>query len=215
MPPNCHTPSSGPYLTPIASTETEYQIKKSRFIARLVLAHDRTEAMYALAQAKRDYPDARHHCWAYVFGPPESPKSVAMSDDGEPSGTAGKPILNVMQHKDIGDAMLVVIRYFGGIKLGAGGLVRAYSQAAQLIYEKAPTQIHLVLEHYQIGCDFADEQNLRHWLKQHEGQIVDLSYRAEGSQQVCLYISLAAEHFQALIHYLGGIKNAYIMPSKN
>ena len=212
---NCPTAFSGPYLTPIASTETEYQIKKSRFIARLVLAHDRTEAMYALAQAKRDYPDARHHCWAYVFGPPENPKSVAMSDDGEPSGTAGKPILNVMQHKDIGDAMLVVIRYFGGIKLGAGGLVRAYSQAAQLVYEKAPTQIHLVLEHYQVGCNFADEQNLRYWLKQHEGQIVDLSYRAEGSQQVCLYISLAAEHFQALIHYLGGIKNAYIMPSKN
>ena len=125
--------------------------------------------MAALAQARSDYPDARHHCWAYQIGSPKSPSTAAMSDDGEPSGTAGKPILNVIQHKDIGDLMIIVIRYFGGIKLGAGGLVRAYSAAAQQVIDTIELKEKKFLKRFNIKGDYALEQPLRHWLNSHEG----------------------------------------------
>jgi len=102
--------------------EAQYTVKKSRFIARVVPIGSREDALAAVAVAKRDYPDARHHCWAYLLGEPGDARSAGMSDDGEPAGTAGKPILNVLQHGKFGDVLVVVIRYFGGIKLGAGGL---------------------------------------------------------------------------------------------
>ncbi|MCW8886021.1 MAG: YigZ family protein [Motiliproteus sp.] len=113
-----------PYSVPQQRIEVETEIKKSRFIAWADRAENRDQAMAVLSEARNRYPDARHHCWAYLIGNPAQPKTQAMSDDGEPSGTAGKPILNVLQHNEIGDVMIVVSRYFGGIKLGAGGLVR-------------------------------------------------------------------------------------------
>lgn len=107
-----------PYTTPKSFHQHKLDIKKSRFIAWAEKVTNRQEAMAFLERSKQTYPDAGHHCWAYQLGHPQSPISAAMSDDGEPSGTAGKPILNVLQHKNIGDVMVIVIRYFGGIKLG-------------------------------------------------------------------------------------------------
>jgi len=195
------------YYTPDGSTEVLYEIKKSKFIARLCKAIDRTQAMEVLEQAKQDYPDARHHCWAYLIGPPNSPKLVAMSDDGEPSGTAGKPILNVMQHKEVGDVMLVVIRYFGGIKLGAGGLVRAYSQATQQVYDQAPTLLQVHLEEQRLNCDFADEQSIRHWLNLHDGEVHNATY----TQHVNLSIALNEKNLPALRKFIGAFKHAHLL----
>jgi len=192
------------YATPLGMTEVVYEIKKSRFIARLARAADRDEAMAFLALAKHDYSDARHHCWAYLLGPYQQPKSLAMSDDGEPSGTAGKPILNVMQHKEVGDVVLIVIRYFGGIKLGAGGLVRAYSQAAQRVYEEVMTETNVHLIEYCVMCDFSDEQAIRHWLKLHEGRIKNTQY----SENVILLIALEAKFEDGLKVFLGSYKNS-------
>jgi len=166
--------------------EVSHEVKKSRFITRAYPAASRDEAMAGLAQAKLDYPDARHHCWAYLIGNPHSPLTLAMSDDGEPSGTAGKPILNVLQHKHIGDVMLVVIRYFGGIKLGAGGLVRAYSAAAQQAMEALPVQTVVPMHSQRLNGNYAFEQPLRHWLGVHEGLIDNVSYEAE----VCFTVQL-------------------------
>jgi len=194
------------YAVPEGTTEVVYEIKKSRFIARLCKAEDREQAMAFLAKAKQDYPDARHHCWAYLIGPPKQPTLAAMSDDGEPSGTAGKPILNVMQHKDVGDAVLVVIRYFGGIKLGAGGLVRAYSQAAQQAYDEANTRLQVQLDEFKIECEFGDEQHIRHWLSQHAGQVIESAY----TQKVCLTIALDEQALPTLKGYLGAFKSANI-----
>lgn len=165
--------STASYPIPAQSLELEYEVKKSRFIARVGLARNREEAMAMLAQAKIDYPDARHHCWAYLLG---NAHSAAMSDDGEPSGTAGKPILNVLQHKGVGDVMLVVTRYFGGIKLGAGGLVRAYSAAAQQVMEALPTHSRVLTEQRRIRAGFATEQMVRHWLGLHEGEVNHAEY---------------------------------------
>jgi uncharacterized YigZ family protein len=174
------------YPIPASISKTEYEIKKSRFIAWAAYAPDREAAMQLLSQAKREYPDARHHCWAYQLGNPACAASAAMSDDGEPSGTAGKPILNVLQHKGVGDVVLVVIRYFGGIKLGAGGLVRAYSAAAQQAMEQLQIQQRVAMTEFTICCDFSQEQFLRHWVEQAQGQVVEISY----SHQVQVVISI-------------------------
>lgn len=195
------------YLVPDGRTEVCHEIKKSRFIARLSCAKDREQAMLVLAQARQDYPDARHHCWAYQIGSPNSPHLVAMSDDGEPGGTAGKPILNVIQHKEVGDVMLIVIRYFGGIKLGAGGLVRAYSQAAQQAFDALSTSWHVELDEFKLRCDFADEQSLRHWLSQQQTNVMNVEY----SQAVELTIAMDEAKLSELEAFLAGFKNAMIL----
>ena len=164
------------YPVPAKQVETLYEIKKSKFIACAGFANSRESAMALLDSVKQRYPDARHHCWAYVFGNPNSPSSAAMADDGEPSGTAGKPILNVLQHKDIGDIMIIVTRYFGGIKLGAGGLVRAYSAAAQQAIDALEVRQEIKLEPLSVDIDFKHEQFVRYLVEQAQGKIANCNY---------------------------------------
>ncbi len=164
------------YPIPNTAVDTVYEIKKSKFITRAFLAENREQGMAELARIKQQYPDARHHCWAYLLGDPAMPRSVAMADDGEPSGTAGKPILNVLQHKGVGDVMIVVTRYFGGIKLGAGGLVRAYSAAAQQAMEQLPTIQHIKRLSVELHLDFKHEQFFRNWALQHDGVVTACDY---------------------------------------
>jgi uncharacterized YigZ family protein len=164
------------YDVPAATLERELAVKKSRFIARAARVENRQAAMAFLEAVKRDYPDARHHCWAYLLGAPQSASTAAANDDGEPSGTAGKPILNVIQHKGIGDVMVVVTRYFGGIKLGAGGLTRAYSSACEAVLSALPLAQHRQMLRRRIRTDFSQEQRLRHWLAGHGVAIADVAY---------------------------------------
>lgn len=103
--------------------------KKSRFIAHVFPVHSEEEVSEYIEQIRKKYWDARHNCHAFVIGP--NNETSRCSDDGEPSGTAGRPILEVLQGRGIHDALVIVTRYFGGTLLGTGGLVRAYSQAAQ------------------------------------------------------------------------------------
>lgn len=164
------------YAIPAQAVELCYEVKKSKFIARLAPCSDRDSAMQLLDQARADYPDARHHCWAYLFGSPAQPLSQAFNDDGEPSGTAGKPILNVLNHGDIGDIMVIIIRYFGGIKLGAGGLVRAYSTATQQAINTLPTLLKIATIPATLRLPFALENKCRHFLKQQHSDIEHLEY---------------------------------------
>jgi len=115
------------YKIPAKRYRTEETIKRSRFIATLAHAFTEEDAKAFISIIKKEFPDATHHCWAYVAGPPGDTARIGMSDDGEPHGTAGKPILTVLLHSEIGEIVAVVTRYFGGTKLGKGGLVRAYS----------------------------------------------------------------------------------------
>lgn len=103
--------------------------KKSRFIGEVYPVTSEEEATEILEQVKKQYWDARHHCWAYVIG--ETQPMERFSDDGEPSGTAGKPILEVIRGQALTNTLIVVTRYFGGTLLGTGGLVRAYTKASQ------------------------------------------------------------------------------------
>jgi uncharacterized YigZ family protein len=198
------------YPTAASKTEVELVVRKSRFIARLLPINCREDALHAVACARKDYPDARHHCWAYLLGEPADASNAGMNDDGEPSGTAGRPILTAMQHGDLGDIAIVVIRYFGGIKLGAGGLVRAYGQAARQVLDLAPRELRVPMLHMRIELDFAAEQALRHWLKSCEGELHSLNYAERVSAKLSLPVSLsttfldfAAAHNISITHKYG------------
>lgn len=107
----------------------EIEEKKSRFIAHVAAAETEEEALAFIEARRKQYWDARHNCYAYVLG--EQAQTVRFSDDGEPAGTAGRPILEVLLNSGIRNLVVVVTRYFGGVLLGTGGLVRAYTKAAQ------------------------------------------------------------------------------------
>lgn len=187
---------------PAGMQSAELVIKKSRFIAWAAPADTREAALEWLSQARAQYPDARHHCWAYLLGSSQRATQAAANDDGEPGGTAGKPILNVIQHKGITNVVVIVIRYFGGVKLGAGGLVRAYAGATEAVLSQTPlTELRPHTE-CQVQCDFANEQLVRHFVEQQQGVIIDASYQ-EG---VTLSLSIddeALPELQSLCASLG------------
>ncbi|MBZ2168617.1 YigZ family protein [Marinobacter sp. F4216] len=164
------------YPVPAGYLERETEVKKSRFIARIAPVSSREEVKAWLDEAHNDHPDARHVCWAYQLGRPGSAAEAGMSDDGEPSGTAGKPILNVIQHKDMGDVLVMVIRYFGGIKLGAGGLVRAYAGAAESVLSAVDRVVQRPMAPVTVTMQFADEQPVRHWCEVHGAEVASVDY---------------------------------------
>ena len=181
------------YPVPAGFLERETEVKKSRFIARVVPVVSREEVKTWLEQAHQDHPDARHICWAYQIGRPGAAAEAAMNDDGEPSGTAGKPILSVIQHKDLGDVLVLVIRYFGGIKLGAGGLVRAYAGATEAVLSGVDRVIQQPLSHVTVTMAFADEQALRHWCAQNDSRIERVEYTARVTAEITMPVDRDSE----------------------
>src|SRR5699024_6472378 len=117
------------------------EIKKSRFITYLQPVSGMEEAKQFWQQIRQQHPDARHHCWATVAGTPTDSQQYGFSDDGEPSGTAGKPMLNLLLGSGLGEVCAVVVRYYGGILLGTGGLVKAYGNGVQQALKLAETTI--------------------------------------------------------------------------
>ncbi|MDX1795244.1 MAG: YigZ family protein [Hydrogenovibrio sp.] len=172
------------YAIPAELTRAEIEIKKSRFIAYARHIETREQGMQWLEAIKAEYPDARHHCWAYLIGNPTCASNAGMGDDGEPSGTAGKPILNVLQHKGVGDVMIIVVRYFGGIKLGAGGLTRAYGQAAQAVMEILPVIEQVPTVTFVLECDFGLEQQIRHLADTLSAHIESVDYQSQVHMRV-------------------------------
>lgn len=181
---------------PDGVVEAEHEIRKSRFLAYAAPAATREEALAAVDAMRHRYPDASHHCYAYQLGG-GGQASAGMSDDGEPSGTAGKPILNGIQHKGIGDVVVVVSRYFGGVRLGAGGLVRAYAAATEAALAALPLRVAEHRVRQPLRMDFAHEQPLRHWAAQHEATLEDVAY-GEG---VFVTLLLSASHLDALARF--------------
>nr|WP_290668545.1 YigZ family protein [Ardenticatena sp.] len=126
------------YPVPAGVHRVEETINRSRFLTTVGHAPTVEAARAFIAQVREEFADATHNCWAYVAGPPGSTAQVGMSDDGEPHGTAGRPMLTVLLHSGVGEIVAVVTRYYGGIKLGKGGLVRAYSGGVKLALETVP-----------------------------------------------------------------------------
>jgi uncharacterized YigZ family protein len=119
------------YPVPAQQHRAEQVIDRSRFICTVVRVQSSEEAQAFIKSMNAEFPDATHNCWAYVVGAPGSTDRVGMSDDGEPHGTAGRPMLTVLLHSGVGEVAAVVTRYYGGTKLGTGGLVKAYGGAVQ------------------------------------------------------------------------------------
>ena len=148
------------YQIPAATHRTEESIERSRFITTVAHTPTAEDARAFIAQVSAEFGDASHNCWAYVVGPPGSTAQIGMSDDGEPHGTAGRPMLTVLLHSHIGDICAVVTRYFGGTLLGKGGLVKAYSGGVQLalqtlpVIERVPKQDLLVVIDYSAMTPF-------------------------------------------------------------
>lgn len=130
-----------PFPIPARVHRVEETIRRSRFLTAVAHAPD-ADAASAFVQRMRDeLPDATHHCWAFVAGPPGTTTHIGMSDDGEPHGTAGKPMLTTLLHSGVGEIVAVCTRWYGGVKLGTGGLGRAYSGGVKLALASLPTEL--------------------------------------------------------------------------
>lgn len=187
------------YQTLKRPVRANLEIKKSQFIAFAYPVASRDEAMFHVEQLRLEFPDARHHCWAYIIGDPNNTTSAGFDDDGEPNGTAGRPILNVLQHKAIGNVIIIVVRYFGGIKLGAGGLTRAYAASAQLAVDEMQLVEFIPKSTLIIETDFANEAQCRYIAAQLDGIIGEVNY----SQIVQLPVTIANENIAELQENLG------------
>ena len=138
------------YLVPSGFGEDEFIEKKSRFIGRVWLVESEEEALQRIQQMKKQQYDATHNCWAYII----RDGAVRFSDDGEPGGTAGMPMLQVLQREGLSNVVCVVTRYFGGILLGAGGLVRAYTKGAKIAVDAAGKSMKRVWTALYVPCPY-------------------------------------------------------------
>ena len=149
------------YIIPAGYGEAEYIDKKSRFIGQVQHAESVSEAMAFVESVRRKHADATHNVWAYVLADGQ----MRWSDDGEPGGTSGQPTLNVFRSANVCDVVCVVTRYFGGIPLGSGGLVRAYSKAASMALEAAGRARMAEWQSVAVECSYAHYERLRRLLE--------------------------------------------------
>ena len=178
-------------MVPTGYGEDEFVEKKSRFIGRVWPVETEEEALAKIAEMKKQHYDATHNCWAYVL------KSGAMrfSDDGEPGGTAGNPMMQVLQKENIFNIVCVVTRYFGGTLLGAGGLVRAYTKGAKIAIDAAGKSMKRVWSVLYIPCPYTFYERVKLETEAFGGVIRDTQFGAE----VELEILVAQPQAQAFL----------------
>lgn len=151
----------------------ELEVRRSRFVALAVPVAGRDEAAEQIARLRAEHPGASHVCWALLAG-----GHSGMSDDGEPSGTAGRPILEVLRHHDLEGVLGAVVRYFGGVKLGAGGLVRAYTDAIATALLDAEVVERIPETTITVTADYADAERIRRWADAEGFAVPDIDYGA-------------------------------------
>ncbi len=163
------------YYIPTGNSETEFVEKRSRFIGHVWRVETEEEARARIEEMKKKYYDARHNCWCYIIkdGP------VRYSDDGEPQGTAGQPMLNVFQREGVENVVCVVTRYFGGILLGAGGLVRAYTQSAKDALDAAGISVVRRWVAMEVPCTYGLFERMRLEIAAFDGVIENVDYGAD------------------------------------
>jgi uncharacterized YigZ family protein len=166
------------YPIPAAPHRRTDVIERSRFITTVERAATVEEAEGFVRRMRAEFPDATHNCWAYVVGPPGSTGRVGMSDDGEPHNTAGRPMLTVLLHANVGDVAAVVTRYYGGTKLGTGGLVRAYSGCVQQAMKELTLGERVDLARLHVDVDHASVSALQRLLPDHEAVVTGQEWGA-------------------------------------
>lgn len=156
------------------------EVEKSQFITWVCHAPDKAAFEALLSAAKTAHPAASHHCSAFIAGPPNEQTDIGFSDDGEPGGTAGRPMYQALAGSGLGNIGSVVIRYFGGTKLGTGGLARAYAQAVNTALNTLPTREVVERDSYHLSIDFAHEAATRAWCDEHSLPILQADYDGNG-----------------------------------
>jgi len=185
---------ASPFNTVTATTEAEYEIKKSRFIGVIMPCQSENEALRQLGLLARQHPGANHLAFAWRIRQPEGFITERFHDGGEPSGTAGRPILAPLEGESLINVVVGVIRYFGGVKLGTGGLTRAYATAAKEAIAAAALVPWVEMAQLTLEIDYPQLQMLEYQLKQIHGQITDQQF----TDKVKVTITLPAEELPAL-----------------
>lgn len=167
---------TGSYLTIARDGEAEIEVKRSRFLCTLVRVEEEAAARAVVERMRRQHWDARHHCSAFVLGPDGALERS--SDDGEPAGTAGAPMLEVLRGRGVSDVVAVVTRWFGGTLLGAGGLVRAYGDAVRAGLDATDTLRRDLVRELTVGLDHADAGKVESELRFRGVVVLDTTYGA-------------------------------------
>ena len=180
----------------------EYEVKKSVFIADVAPVTSGEEATDFLRKIKKEFPDARHHVYAYRTG--DEVVEQRYSDDGEPSGTAGMPVLDVILRQDLSDVIIVVTRYFGGILLGTGGLTRAYSTSASMGVSEAKVCTMEMLELFHVKVDYSLADRLRYAAEKQGYVLGDMIYE----DRPILPVACKKEEKGSLLKFLDDVTSA-------
>ena len=183
------------YLIPAEPISIEQQVKRSLFRCSIAHCPDRGAAEIFIRRIALQHKDANHNCWAMIAGPPDEPQGYGMSDDGEPRGCAGKPMFTVLQHSGIGEIAVVVSRWFGGIKLGTGGLARAYSSSVQLGLTALTTILKIHYSGLTLTLPYEYLQTVEYLLRQIEGKIIGQDY----SEQIRLELEVPTERLNNFV----------------
>lgn len=189
------------YPIPAGRHRVEQVIDRSCFLCTVAPAATVPEAQAFVRDVAAEFPDATHHCWAYVVGAPGSTDRIGLSDDGEPHGTAGRPMLTLLQHSGLGDIAAVVTRWYGGTKLGTGGLVKAYGGSVQQALEAVPRTERVERVVVMVEVDYAAVTGCRQLWPQHDVQLLGEVFGAS----VRLQLAVPVDQLDALRRALGDL----------
>ena len=167
---------------PYQEAESEFVEKRSRFIGHIWPVDSENQAQELIRRVKKQHYDARHNCWCYLLGG----SVVRYSDDGEPQGTAGQPMLAVFQREHVTNVLCVVTRYFGGIKLGTGGLVRAYQGMVKLGLETLPTREHMIPARVEVVLDYPHITVFRRLLPDYRATVASENFGVDATYELLL-----------------------------
>jgi uncharacterized YigZ family protein len=195
------------YFVPASTVRTEHEVNRSRFIATLSYAPTVQEARASIAAIRAEMQDATHHVYAFKVGYGAS-VTEGLSDDGEPAGTAGPPVMAVLRGADVGDTVIVVTRYFGGTKLGTGGLVRAYGDAARAVIAAMVTREKIEMRRLGLTLPYALYERARLIAANHRALIDDEVFEAE----VTLYLTLPVTTLEAFTAAIRDLSAGRVTP---
>ncbi|MEP6730108.1 MAG: YigZ family protein [bacterium] len=168
--------SEARYPVPASRHRVEDTIERSRFICTIQRVASPDDAHAFLRELNTEFSDATHNCWAFVAGPPGSTNQIGMSDAGEPHGTAGRPMLTVLLHSGVGEIAAIVTRYYGGTKLGTGGLVKAYGGVVQLALDTLPRGERVDVVEVAVAIGYAGIAALQQSLAAFEVELLEQTY---------------------------------------
>lgn len=195
--------NASPYLIPAKSTIFEEEIKKSQFITYLAHTPSIEQAKAFVDEIKAKHNDARHNCWAFVAGRPDDSMKWGFSDDGEPSGTAGKPILAQLTGSGVGELTAVVTRYYGGIRLGTGGLVKAYGGGVQQALKLLETIEKKITTQLIVEVDYSLISLTQSIMAQYEAVEISASYDIKAKLVVEIEVLNESDFIQTMINKTG------------